>query len=142
ELRLAAVEERIDADLALGRQLAVVPELEALAGDHPFREHFRAQLMLALYRSGRQAEGLAVYQQTRTLLSDELGLEPGTELQELQRAILVQDPGLTPPVVEDGHGSNAFRDICPFKGLAAFESADAEFFFGRERLVDELLGRL
>jgi WD40 repeat protein/DNA-binding SARP family transcriptional activator len=142
ELRLAAVEERIDADLALGRQLALVPELETLAGDHPFREHFRAQLMLALYRSGRQAEGLAVYQQTRTLLSDELGLEPGTELQELQHAILVQDPALAPAVGEDGQQSEPFRDVCPFKGLAPFEPADAEFFFGRERLVDELLGRL
>jgi WD40 repeat protein/DNA-binding SARP family transcriptional activator/energy-coupling factor transporter ATP-binding protein EcfA2 len=142
ELRLAAIEERIDAELALGRQLALIPVLETLAAQHPYREHFRAQLMLALYRSGRQAEGLAVYQQTRTLLSDELGLEPSGELQELQRAILVQDPELTPAVVENGHGSNALRDICPFKGLAAFESVDAEFFFGRERLVDELLGRL
>jgi WD40 repeat protein/DNA-binding SARP family transcriptional activator len=142
ELRLAAVEERIDAELALGRQLALVPELETLAAEHPYREHFRAQLMLGLYRSGRQAEGLAVYQETRTLLSDELGLEPGTELQELQRAILIQDAALTPAVVEDGRGTEAFRDICPFKGLAPFEPADAEFFFGRERLVDELLGRL
>jgi WD40 repeat protein/DNA-binding SARP family transcriptional activator len=142
ELRLAAVEERIDAELALGRALALVPELETLADDHPYREHFRAQLMLALYRSGRQAEGLAVYQQARTLLNDELGLEPGTELQELQRAILIQDAALIPAVVEDGCGADAFRDICPFKGLAPFEPADAEFFFGRERLVDELLGRL
>jgi WD40 repeat protein/DNA-binding SARP family transcriptional activator len=142
ELRLAAVEQRIDADLALGRQLDLVPELETLAAEHPFREHFRAQLMMALYRSGRQAEGLDVYQQTRTLLSDELGLEPGSELQELQRAILVQDPALSPAVVGDGRGSEAFRDICPFKGLAPFEPADAEFFFGRERLVEELLGRL
>lgn len=142
ERRLAVVEERIDADLALGRQLALVPELETLAAEHPFREHFRAQLMMALYRSGRQAEGLDVYQQTRTLLSDELGLEPGSKLQELQRAILVQDPALTPAVVEDGRRSEPFRDICPFKGLAPFEPADAEFFFGRERLVEELLGRL
>jgi WD40 repeat protein/DNA-binding SARP family transcriptional activator len=142
ELRLAALEERIDAELALGRHLALVPELETLAAEHPYREHFRAQLMLALYRSGRQAEGLAVYQQTRTLLSEELGLEPGGELQELQRAILVQDPVLAPAVVENGRGSEPLRDICPFKGLAPFEPADAEFFFGRERLVDELLGRL
>ncbi len=96
ELRLAAVEERVDAELALGRQLALVSELEALVAEHPYRERFRAQLMLALYRSGRQAEGLDVYRQTRALLTDELGLEPGTELQELQRAILVQDPSLMP----------------------------------------------
>lgn len=142
ERRLAVVEERIDADLALGRQLALVPELETLAAEHPFREHFRAQLMIALYRSGRQAEGLDVYQQTRTLLRDELGLVPGSALQELQRAILVQDPALTPALVEDGRPSEPVRDICPFKGLAPFEPADAEFFFGRERLVEELLGRL
>jgi WD40 repeat protein/DNA-binding SARP family transcriptional activator len=142
ELRLAVVEERIDAELAIGRQLALVPELEALCAEHPYRERFAAQLMLALYRSGRQAEGLEVYRQTRTLLNDELGLEPGGELQELQRAILVHDPALTPAVVEDGRGSESFRDICPFKGLAPFEPTDAEFFFGRERLVEELLGRL
>ena len=64
ELRLAAVEERIDAELALGRHLALVPELEALGAEHPFRERFRAQLMLALYRCGRQAEGLEVYRET------------------------------------------------------------------------------
>src|SRR5919201_365837 len=94
ELRLAAVEERIDAELALRKQLALVSELEALAAEHPFRERFRAQLMLALYRSGRQAEGLEVYRQTRELLSEELGLEPGVELQQLERAILVQDRAL------------------------------------------------
>src|SRR5205085_11696180 len=75
ERRLAAVEERIDADLALGRQLALVPELETLAAQHPFREHFHAQLMVALYRTGRQAEGLAAYPRTRKLPSEELGSE-------------------------------------------------------------------
>ncbi len=142
ELRLAAVEERIDAELALGRQLALVPELEALAMEHPYRERFRAQLMLALYRSGRQAEGLAVYRETRTLLSDELGLEPDVELQELERAILQQDPALRPP--DDGgvRTTATLRDVCPYKGLAPFETEDAEFFCGRERLVDELVARL
>jgi WD40 repeat protein/DNA-binding SARP family transcriptional activator len=141
ELRLAAVEERVDAELALGRQLALVGEVEALSEEHPYRERFRAQLMLALYRSGRQAEGLEVYRRTRTLLSEELGLEPGVELQELERAILTQDPSLS-------LGSNGAtrlapeRDVCPYQGLAPFEAADAEFFFGRERLVDELVGRL
>ena len=90
----AAVEERVDAELALGRHVALVPELEALVDEHPYRERFRAQLMLALYRSGRQAEGLDVYRRTRAFFVDELGLEPGVELQELERAILVQDPAL------------------------------------------------
>jgi WD40 repeat protein/DNA-binding SARP family transcriptional activator len=142
ELRLAAVEERIDADLALGRQRALVPELEALSVEHPYRERFRAQLMLALYRCGRQAEGLEVYRKTRDLLNEELGLDPGVELRELERAILVQDPELNIP----GNGSRRdgapVRDVCPFKGLAPFETADADLFFGRERLVDELVARL
>ena len=142
ELRLAAVEERIDAELALGRQLALVPELEALSAEHPYRERFGAQLMLALYRCGRQAEGLEVYRRTRTFLNEELGLEPAVELQELERAILVQDPALSLAV--DGRGSTPrpLRDVCPFKGLAPFEAEDAEFFFGRERLVDEVVARL
>jgi WD40 repeat protein/DNA-binding SARP family transcriptional activator len=142
ELRLAAVEERIDAELALGRQLALVSELEPLVAENPYRERFRAQLMLALYRSGRQAEGLDVYRQTRALLTDELGLEPGVELQELQRAILVQDPSLMPTLDGAGARTHPLRNVCPFKGLAPFEAADEEFFFGRERLVDELVGRL
>jgi WD40 repeat protein/DNA-binding SARP family transcriptional activator len=142
ELRLAAVEERIDAELALGRQLALVSEVETLVAENPYRERFRAQLMLALYRSGRQAEGLDVYRQTRALLSDELGLEPGTELQELQRAILVQDPALMPILDGARAPTHPLRNVCPFKGLAPFEAADEEFFFGRERLVDELVGRL
>ena len=143
ELRLGAIEQRIDAELALGRQLTLVPELEALAMEHPYRERFRAQLMLALYRSGRQAEGLAVYRQTRTLLRDELGLEPDVELQELERAILLQDPALRPQADGDGARSKpTLRDICPYKGLAPFEPEDAEFFCGRERLVAELVARL
>ena len=142
ELRLAAVEERIDAELVLGRQLALVPELEALGAEHPYRERFHAQLMLALYRSGRQAEGLEVYRRARTLLTEELGLEPGIELQELERAILVQDPALNGSVGRAGKRLPPLREVCPFKGLAPFEAADAEFFFGRERLVDELVARL
>jgi WD40 repeat protein/DNA-binding SARP family transcriptional activator len=142
ELRLAAVEERIDAELALGRQLALVPELEALATEHPYRERFRAQLMLALYRSGRQAEGLAVYRETRTFLRDELGLEPDVELQELERAILLQDPALRPRDNGGAQTSATRRDVCPYKGLAPFEAEDAEFFCGRERLVTELVARL
>ena len=142
ELRLAAVEERIDAELAFGRQLALVSELEALGAEHPYRERFRAQLMLALYRCGRQAEGLDVYRRTRTLLNEELGLEPGVELQELERAILVQDPALNVTVAAHGRAAPPLREVCPFKGLAPFEAADAEFFFGRERLVDELVARL
>jgi DNA-binding SARP family transcriptional activator/streptogramin lyase len=97
ELRLAAVEERIEADVALGRDAELVPELEALTREHPLRERLRAQLMLALYRSGRQSEALEAYQQARRLLLRELGLEPGRALQELEAAILRQDAQLDPP---------------------------------------------
>jgi WD40 repeat protein len=142
ELRIAAVEERVDAELALGRHAALVPELESLVEDNPYRERFRAQLMLALYRSGRQAEGLHVYRRTRAFFVDELGLEPGVELQELERAILVQDPSLSPPPPGEPAAQRAARADCPYKGLAPFETEDAELYAGRERLVEELTGRL
>jgi ABC-type transport system substrate-binding protein/DNA-binding SARP family transcriptional activator len=94
ELRLLAVEERIDAELALGEHAALCPELEALVAEHPLRERLREQLMLALYRSGRQADALEVYSAGRLLLVEALALEPGPRLRELQRAILEQDPAL------------------------------------------------
>jgi YVTN family beta-propeller protein len=97
ELRLAALEERIEADLALGRHAELVSELEALVREHPLRERLRAQLMLALYRSGRQAEALDTYQRGRRVLIEELGLEPGRTLHELEGAILRQDAELDPP---------------------------------------------
>jgi DNA-binding SARP family transcriptional activator len=84
ELRLAIVEERVDADLACGRHADVVGELEALIAANPLRERLRAQLMLALYRSGRQAEALEAYRAVRRELADELGLEPGEQLRRLE----------------------------------------------------------
>ena len=96
QLRLAALEERIDADLALGRDAALVMELESLVAEHPYRERLRAQLMLALYRSGRQADALDAYQAGRRVLQDELGLDPGKELRDLEAAILRQDEALAP----------------------------------------------
>ena len=100
ELRLAALEERIDADLELGRHAALVPELDALAADHPYRERLRAQQMVALYRSGRQADALAVYRAAREASVEDLGIEPGPELRALERAVLDQDPALDAPAVE------------------------------------------
>ncbi len=94
ESRLAALEARVDADLALGRHAAVVGELEALVREHPNRERLVAQLMLALYRSRRQADALQTYRTARQTRLDELGLEPGPQLRELERAILAQDPAL------------------------------------------------
>src|SRR5205807_1316099 len=97
ERRMVAVVERIEADLALGRHAQLVGELQALVAEHPLRERLRAQLMLALYRSRRQAEALDAYQATRRTLVDELGIEPGPALQQLEKAILVQDPSLDLP---------------------------------------------
>jgi len=94
EIRLAAVEQRIEADLAIGRHGELAGELEQLIVEHPMRERLRAQLMVALYRSGRQAEALDVYQRTRTVLIQEFGIEPTPSLHELQRAVLAQDPSL------------------------------------------------
>jgi predicted ATPase/DNA-binding SARP family transcriptional activator len=97
ELRLACLEDRIEADLALGRHAELVAELEALIREHPLRERLRAQLMVALYRSDRQAEALDVYRAARRALSEELGIEPAEELQRLQRAVLSHDSGLALP---------------------------------------------
>jgi DNA-binding SARP family transcriptional activator len=94
ERRLAALEDRIESDLALGRHAQLVPELGALVSEHPLRERLRGQLMLALYRSGRQADALEEFRQTRETLVEELGIEPSEELQELHRAILRHDPEL------------------------------------------------
>ena len=107
ELRLVVIEERIDADLELGRHGDVTSELESLVRDHPLRETFRRQLMLALYRAGRQAEALEVYQDARARFVDELGIEPGPELKRLQSEILRHEAGLAvsdAPVPTDEEG--------------------------------------
>jgi DNA-binding SARP family transcriptional activator len=95
ELRLGALERRLDADLALGRFAELVGEVQVLVREHPLRERLRAALMQALYGSGRQAEALEAYRETRQLLVDELGIEPSTALRELEQAILRHDPTLT-----------------------------------------------
>ena len=94
ELRLCCADDLVEAELSLGRHTAVVAELEQRVGRHPMRERPRAQLMLALYRSGRQADALAVYRAGRRVLHDELGLEPGAPLQALEQAVLRHDPDL------------------------------------------------
>ena len=98
ELRLGAIEERVEADLALGRQEQVVGELAALVEQDPLRERLRLEFMLALYRCGREAEALEIYQAFRRRLAEELGLDPSPRLQQLEAAILARDPSLDPPV--------------------------------------------
>ena len=97
ELRLETLEGRFEAMLRLGRHGAIVAELETRVTEHPLRERLRGQLMLALYRSGRQAEALEVYRKGRRLMADELGLEPGADLQRLEKAMLSQDASLDVP---------------------------------------------
>lgn len=97
EERLAALEDRIEADLACGRAAELTSELYGLVEAHPLRERLRAQQMLALYWSGRQADALAAFQDARRRLVTELGIEPGVQLQQLERQILAHDPALDPP---------------------------------------------
>ena len=123
ELRLAAVEARIDADLALGRHDALTAELEQLAAEHPLRERLHGQLMLALYRCGRQADALAAYRRVRDLLAGELGIDPGEPLQRLHASVLAHDPALdwhggrqtpaeaTAPAPRPGHFPGAGRHL-------------------------------
>ncbi len=142
ELRLRAVESRIKAELMLGRGGDLVSELEELTRAHPLREQLRAHLMLALYRSGRQAEALAVFHESRKILGDELGIEVSPALRELASLMLRQDRSLDAatrgdlPPGETGPARN------PYKGLSPFGEADARDFFGREGLSRQLVDRL
>ena len=98
ELQLTALELRVEADLAAGRHAELVAELQRLTGEHPWRERLHAQLMLALYRSGRQGEALEAYGHAREVLVEQLGIEPGSELHRLHEAVLAQDSALDAPV--------------------------------------------
>jgi DNA-binding SARP family transcriptional activator len=157
ELRLAALEDRIDADLALGAPGQLVGELEALVARHPLRERLRAQLMLALYRAGRQVDALAAYRDARRALVDELGIEPGRQLQELEQSILRQDTALDLPVSsgtrpgrraagifvgrerELAELAPALEDLAAGRGRLFLVSGDSGV--GKTRLADELASR-
>jgi DNA-binding SARP family transcriptional activator len=132
ELRVAALEERIEANLALGRNADAIGELEALAASHPLRERVRGQLMLALYRAGRQAEALDAYAEARATLVDELGIEPSRELRELQAAILRQDPEL-----DRRHSAEA----APERSRGVFVGRGRELSELVRALEDSLAGR-
>jgi basic membrane lipoprotein Med (substrate-binding protein (PBP1-ABC) superfamily)/DNA-binding SARP family transcriptional activator len=139
ELRLLALEDRIGADLALGRHREIIAELEGLCREHPYREELQAQHVLALYRSGRQAEALRALQRTRAVLVEELGLDPSPLLRQLQEQILVQDPALDLASAADDESSDSTGPVSnPYKGLRAFTEADADSFYGRDELIAQL----
>ena len=139
DLHLDAIEQVAAAELEAGRSAEVVPMLDAAIREDPLRERSRELLMLALYRSGRHAEALRTYQQLRTMLVDELGLDPSPSLQRLQERILLHDPSLFPQPAEPA-ADTALRN--PYKGLRSFTEADAPDFFGREALVERLIRAL
>lgn len=135
ELRLGALEDRLEADLALGRDRELIGELESLVTANPLRERLRGQLMTALYRADRQAEALRVYEQGRRLLAEELGIDPSPELERLQAWILQQDVRLA-------RSSQRGAPRNPYKGLRPFGEQDKADFYGREALVARLVERL
>ena len=129
-LRLTALEDRIEADLALGGHGGLVSELEALLADHPYRERLWGQLMLALYRSGRQADALQAFHRARQVLDEELGIEPSRWLRRRQEQILLQDPALEAP------------DPTPPPRPQHHLPAQRTSFVGRRRELAELQGLL
>ncbi len=124
ECRLAALEDRFDADLALGRQHTIVGEVHAALADHPLRECLYRQLMIALYRDGRHADALAVYRTARSRLRDELGIEPSRALTNLQKAILVQDASLDGP--SSGLAAAGSLRVRPAAATGKGDEVDAE----------------
>ena len=152
DLRLAALEDLGEAKLALGHHGELVGELEALIGEHPYRERLRAQLMLALYRCERQADALQAYQDARRTLVEELGIEPGERLRELERAVLAQDPALAAPaplpVVGAGgrDGGDLPTGVVTFlltdiEGSSRLWEGDADAMAAALELHDELIAK-
>ena len=144
ELRLSAVEDRLEVMIVAGRAHDAIPETRRLLSQHPLRERMWAMLMLALYKSGRQGEALQAFSSARQTLAEELGLEPSAELRTLEQQILEQDPSLeeTPVAVAGVPDSYRLTVRNPYKGLRTFDEADAADFFGREAFVRSLLERL
>ena len=152
DLRLAALEDLNEAKLALGHHSELVGELEALIGEHPYRERLRAQLMLALYRCERQADALQAYQDARRTLVEELGIEPGERLRGLERGVLAQDPALAAPAARPGVGAGG-RDpgdlptgvvtflLTDIEGSSRLWEADADAMAAALELHDELIAK-
>ena len=139
ELRLAATEDRIEADLALGRGAGLAPELEELAAAHPLRERLRGQLMRVLYLAGRQGDALNVYQETRELLADQLGVDPSPALSDIHLAILRADPSLGAAAGNGGRATTPVSQVpATCQGAVGNLPAQLTSFVGR----DEELNRV
>ena len=141
ELRLIAVEDRVDAHLRMGLHRDVIGDVERLVRDHPLRERPVELAMMTLYRSGRQADALRAFQLYRRTVGEELGIEPSPELSRVEEQVLLHDPRLAPIVRTAASG--AHREVKnPFKGLHPFTESDVGTFFGQERLITEVVRRL
>ncbi len=139
ELHLRAVETWAEAQITLGRHEDVLPELERLTVTYPLRERLWGHRLLALYRAGRPADALRAYQQLRTRLVEELGVDPSAELESLYERILLQDPHLR-QAAPIPHGDDVEAEVRnPYRGLRAFTEDEAADFFGRDELVRDLL---
>jgi DNA-binding SARP family transcriptional activator len=137
-LRLTVLEDRIQADLDSGRHAEIIGELERVVAKEPLRERPRAQLMLALYRAGRQAEALDAYREARQVLVDELGIEPGRELKELEAAVLAQDPSLAAPVRREPAPEARTTEGQDASALTVDRARAGEQFVGREAELRDL----
>lgn len=135
-LRMDAEELRVEAEVRIGHAPAVLEQTRALVAQAPFRERRWALLATALYQSGRQREALGALQRARTMLVDELGLDPGRELVALEQQLLRQDASLVPGVQGEAN------PICPYRGLLPYDAEDADSFFGREDDIAACLRRL
>ncbi len=143
ELRLTATEQRLEADLRRGKNGELISELETLCSQHPMRERFVSQLMLALYHSGRQAEALRAFERFRRYVGEELGIEPSPELRRLEEQVLLHDTRIGLRVPASRRVAAAARAVQnPFKGLRAFHEDDSGDFFGRDRLVAGVVKRI
>lgn len=143
ELRLAVFEELMQVRLAAGDHAAVILQLERLTREHPYREELRALHMIALYRSGRQADALRAYQATRDVLGEDLGIMPSPRLRRLEEQILLQDPDLDPIPSSSAVVPSESRWVeNPYLGLRAFRESDQVRFFGQDQLIDRLASRI
>ena len=144
ESRLTAIEDRVDADLLLGRHSELIGELEALVQEYPLRERLWAQLMTALYRAGRQADALRAYQRARTVLAEQLGIDPGPALRQVEQAVLAQDSSLAspplPPAVDAARAPSTNLPAATTVLIGRETEIDATVTLVREHRVATIVG--